>query len=80
VDFLRAAAAGGGKPIIALPSKRIVRALHGPVSTSRSDVDWVVTEHGASSLRGLSEAERTRELLRVAGAAGADALLGAGCG
>jgi acyl-CoA hydrolase len=77
VDFLRAAAAHGGKPIIALPSERIVPTLHGPVSTSRSDLDWVVTEHGACSLRGLSEAERTRELLRIAGEARAQTLLGA---
>jgi acyl-CoA hydrolase len=68
VDFLRAAAAHGGKPIIALPAKRIVARLDGPVSTARSDVDWVVTEHGACSLRGLSEAARTEQLLRVAGA------------
>ena len=31
------------------------RALSGPVSTARSDVDWVVTEHGARSLAGLSD-------------------------
>jgi acyl-CoA hydrolase len=68
VDFLRAAAAHGGKPIIALPAKRIVARLDGPVSTARSDVDWIVTEHGACSLRGLSEAARTEQLLRVAGA------------
>ncbi len=66
-DFLRAAFAGGGKPIIALPSKRIVSELHGPASTSRSDVDWVVTEFGACSLRGRSDTERRRELLRIAG-------------
>jgi acyl-CoA hydrolase len=66
-DFLRAAFAGGGKPIIALPSRRIVRELHGPTSTSRSDVDWVVTEFGACSLRGRSDTERRRELLRIAG-------------
>jgi acyl-CoA hydrolase len=51
--------------------------LDGPVSTARSDVDWVVTEHGACSLRGLSESKRTRELLRVAGEARAASLLGA---
>lgn len=67
VDFLRGAAAHGGRPIIALPAKRIVPRLHGPASTSRSDVDWVVTEHGACSLRGLSEAERRTALMRVAG-------------
>jgi acyl-CoA hydrolase len=67
VDFLRAASANGGKPIIALPSDRIVDKLRGPVSTARSDVDWVVTEHGACSLRGVPETARRRALLRVAG-------------
>lgn len=74
VDFLRAAAVSGGTPIIALPAKRIVFELDGPVSTSRSDVDWIVTEHGACSLRGLSEGRRRTELLRVAGAERAEAL------
>jgi acyl-CoA hydrolase len=63
VDFLRAAA----KPIIALPSTRIVEALSGPVSTSRSDVDWVVTENGARSLSGLSDTARRAALLELAG-------------
>jgi acyl-CoA hydrolase len=74
VDFLRAAAVSAGMPIIALPAKRIVPELDGPVSTARSDVDWIVTEHGACSLRGLSEAHRRRELLRVAGAERAEVL------
>jgi len=65
VDFLRAAA----KPIIALPAKRIVRSLSGPVSTSRTDVDWVVTEHGARSLAGLSDTARSKALLELAGEA-----------
>jgi acyl-CoA hydrolase len=60
--------------MIALPSARIVLALGGPVSTSRSDVDWVVTEHGACSLRGLSESERTRALLGIAGQARTESL------
>jgi acyl-CoA hydrolase len=66
VDFLRAAAATG-KPIIALPAKRIVESLSGPASTSRSDVDWVVTEHGARSLAGLTDTARRRALLELAG-------------
>jgi acyl-CoA hydrolase len=66
VDFLRAAALGG-KPILALPAKRIVRELSGPVSTARSDVDWVVTEHGARSLAGLTAAARTDALLELSG-------------
>jgi acyl-CoA hydrolase len=65
VDFLRAAA----KPIIALPSKRIVETLSGPVSTSRSDVDWVVTEFGARSLAGLTDGARHSALLELAGGA-----------
>jgi acyl-CoA hydrolase len=74
VDFLRAAAACGGTPILALPAKRIVRRLSGPISTPRSDVDWVVTEHGARSLRGLTDEQRTAALLELAGAAHAEAL------
>lgn len=67
VDFLRAAVATGGKAIVALPARRIVDRLSGPVSTARSDVDWIVTEHGACSLRGLSLDGRRRELLRIGG-------------
>ena len=67
VDFLRAAAACGGTPILALPAKRIVRRLRGPVSTARSDVDWVVTEHGSRSLRGLCDRDRAVALTELAG-------------
>jgi acyl-CoA hydrolase len=67
VDFLRAAAVTGGRAIVALPGKRIVTALHGPVSTSRSDVDWVVTEHGARSLAALTDDQRREALLELAG-------------
>jgi acyl-CoA hydrolase len=67
VDFLRAAAQRGGKPIVALPAKRIVDRLSGPVSTARSDVDWVVTEHGARSLAGLSDTRRRTALLELKG-------------
>jgi acyl-CoA hydrolase len=66
VDFLRAAATNGGKPIIALPAARIVERLSGPVTTARSDIDWVVTENGARSLRGLSEPERRRAMAQIA--------------
>jgi acyl-CoA hydrolase len=74
VDFLRAAAAFGGTAIVALPAKRIVSRLSGPVSTSRSDVDWVATEHGARSLRGLTDAQRAGALIELAGAERADEL------
>lgn len=67
VDFLRASAASGGRAMIALPGKRIVTALHGPTTTARTDVDWVVTEHGARSLVGLTDAARRDALLELAG-------------
>jgi acyl-CoA hydrolase len=66
VDFLRAAAANGGHAILALPAARVVRKLRGPVSTSRADVDWVVTEHGARQLGGLTDSARERTLLELA--------------
>jgi acyl-CoA hydrolase len=74
VDFLRAAAACSGTPIIALPSTRVVKQLSGPVTTARSDIDWVVTEHGARSLKGLSADQRSAQLRELAGAAHAEAL------
>jgi acyl-CoA hydrolase len=66
VDFLRAAAASGGAAILALPAERIVERLSGPVSVGRADVDWVVTEHGARSLRGLSGERRRQALEHIA--------------
>jgi len=58
LDFLRAAAANGGTPILALPAARVVEQLSGPVNTPAADVDWVATEHGARRLRGLDERDR----------------------
>lgn len=75
VDFVRAGVASpGGRSIIAFPSatpdgkhSRIVATLAGrPVSTSRTDVDAIVTEHGAAHLRGCSLNERARRLLAIA--------------
>jgi len=73
VDFLRGAVASGGLGIVALPSvvastgaTRIVAALSGPVTTSRADVDLVVTEHGIVRLRGLDLEERAAALIAVA--------------
>jgi acyl-CoA hydrolase len=77
VDFLRAANAWAGTAIVALPARRIVAALSGPVSAARSDVDWVVTEHGARSLRGLTDAQRASALLTLAEAGDAGELSGA---
>ncbi|HEX4718580.1 MAG TPA: acetyl-CoA hydrolase/transferase C-terminal domain-containing protein [Thermoleophilaceae bacterium] len=78
VDFLRAASACGGAAIVALPARRIVAELSGPVSSSRSDVDWVVTEHGARSLRGLTDGARAEALLELAGVGNADQLADVG--
>ena len=75
-DFVRAAnRSRGGKAFIVLPStarndtiSRIVPTLtpgtH--VSTSKNDVDYVVTEYGVAQLRGKSAKQRVRELIAIA--------------
>lgn len=63
-DYAYAASRSGrGLSVIALPSTRrgrstLAQRLTIPVSTPRSVVDVVVTEHGSADLRGLSDAER----------------------
>lgn len=84
VDFLRGAArAAGGRPIVALPStakggriSRIVAELPlgSSVTTSRGDVHWVVTEHGAVNLHGKSLRERALALIGIAAPWSRDAL------
>lgn len=70
--FLRGAALSkGGLGIVALPStakgkSRIVNKLSGPVSTARSDVSFIVTEHGIADLRGASLKERREQMLAIA--------------
>ena len=76
MDFIRGAALSeGGKPIIALPStaaggtvSRIVPSLKAGagVVTTRGHVHWVVTEHGAVNLFGLSLRQRAEALIRIA--------------
>jgi len=76
VDFIRGAARSkGGKPIIALPStarggkqSRVVPFLQqgAGVVTSRADVHWVVTEHGAVNLFGKNLRERVEALIAIA--------------
>lgn len=76
VDFVRGAARSkGGKAIIALPStagagkfSRIVPTLdHGAaVTTSRGDVQFVVTEYGIADLRGKSVRARAEALIEIA--------------
>lgn len=72
-DYVRAAAMSpGGRSIIAMAStagpgsSRITGTLSGPVTTSRSDVDIVVTEHGAAELRGKTLPQRARAMIAIA--------------
>lgn len=81
-DLVRAGhRAEGGRSIVALPStarggtvSRIVPRLSGPVTTARSDVDIVVTEHGWAELRGKNLRERAEALVAIADPAHRDAL------
>ncbi len=73
VDYIRAAALSeGGVSIVALPAtgkggdSKIVSRLSGPVTTARSDVDVVATEHGVAHLRGRSLRQRVRALVQIA--------------
>jgi acyl-CoA hydrolase len=75
VDFSRAASLTGARSIIALRStvgtgereaSTIVPSLRGVVTTTRADVDAVVTEHGVAMLTGGTVTERARRLIAVA--------------
>jgi acyl-CoA hydrolase len=72
VDFTRAAALTGKRSIIALRAtsggqSTIKASLDGGVvTTARSDVDTVVTEHGVAHLRGCSLRERARRMVAIA--------------
>jgi acyl-CoA hydrolase len=75
-DFVRAAnRSRGGKAFIVLPStakgdtiSRIVPALSSGthVTTSKNDIDHVVTEYGVARLRGKSAAQRAAALIAIA--------------
>ena len=75
-DFVRAAnRSRGGKAFIVLPStakddtiSRIVPTLSPGthVSTSKNDINYVVTEYGVAQLRGKSAKQRARELIGIA--------------
>lgn len=84
IDFIRGAnASAGGRSILALPStadkgrkSRIVARLDptNPVTVARSDVRWVVTEHGRVDL-GLADADqRAERLITIADPAFRDSL------
>ena len=75
-DFVRAAnRSRGGKAFIVLPStaksdaiSRIEPALSPGthVSTSKNDINYVVTEYGVAQLRGKSAKQRARERIAIA--------------
>ena len=73
VDYVRAATLSpGGVSIVALPAvgkqgeSKIVSRLSGPVTTARSDVDVIATEHGIARLRGRSLRQRIQAMLAIA--------------
>lgn len=79
VDFVRGASmSDGGKAIIAMPSvtvkkdgsmiSKIVPFVDqgAPITTSRNDVDYIVTEYGIAPLKGKSLRERARNLISIA--------------
>ncbi len=76
VDFIRGAKMSkGGKSIIAMPStackgkvSRIVSLLDegAVVTTSRNDVDYIVTEYGIAYLKGKNLKNRARALINIA--------------
>lgn len=76
VDYVRGAALSkGGKSIMAMPStaakgkaSRIVPFLAegASVTTSRNDVDYVITEYGIAKLRGKTLKQRAEALIKIA--------------
>ncbi|GAB3449375.1 acetyl-CoA hydrolase/transferase C-terminal domain-containing protein [Actinophytocola sediminis] len=86
VDYVRAgSSAPHGRSILAFPamaggtSRIVARLATGVVTTPRTDVDTVVTEHGVATLRGRTLAERARLLAGIADpAVRADLLMAAG--
>lgn len=84
VDFVRGASMSrGGKSIIAVPStaaggkvSRIVPFLAqgAAISTSRNDVDFVVTEFGIAHLKGRTLRQRAQSLIAIAHPAFRDGL------
>lgn len=76
VDYVRGATTSdGGKSFIAFPStakddtiSKIVPALApgAIVTTSKNDVDYIVTEYGVAKLRGKTLSQRTKALIAIA--------------
>jgi acyl-CoA hydrolase len=75
VDYMHAATtAANGISLIAMPStsgkagnSRIVPQISGPfITTARTDVDMVITEHGIADLRGKTLPQRATALIDIA--------------
>lgn len=76
VDFIRGASfSKGGRSILAFPStakggtiSKIVPLLTegSAVTTSRTDVDYIVTEYGIAKLKGNTLRERAKQLINIA--------------
>ena len=76
VDYVRGATTSkGGKSFIAFPStakndtvSKIIPSLTpgAIVTTSKNDVDYIVTEHGVAKLRGKTLSQRTKALIAIA--------------
>ncbi|MDR2457003.1 MAG: 4-hydroxybutyrate CoA-transferase [Clostridiales Family XIII bacterium] len=79
VDFIRGVSMGkDGKAIIAMPSvtikkdgsmiSKIIPAIEkwAPITTSRNDIDYVVTEYGIAELKAKTLPERARNLINIA--------------
>lgn len=76
VDFVRGAnMSKGGKTIMAMPStacggkvSKVVPFINegASVTTSRYDVNYVITEYGVAQLKGKSLRERAKELINIA--------------
>jgi 4-hydroxybutyrate CoA-transferase len=72
MDFIRGAQSSkGGKAIIALPSTTRdgktskIKTFVAPVTTLKSEVQYIVTEYGVASLFGKSLKERAKELISI---------------
>ena len=75
VDYVRGASmAKGGKSIIAMPStaskgkiSRIVPFIDkgSAITTSRNDVNYIVTEYGVANLKGKTLRERAKTLINI---------------
>jgi 4-hydroxybutyrate CoA-transferase len=64
LDFMRGASYGSGLAILAMTSRtkksqsKICKRLNSPVTLTRADIDFIVTEYGTVDLRGTTSRDR----------------------